>query len=44
MLQNTEFTEWTRPVTRLIVPKTSGPFWSAKLETRFPYTVQYPGS
>src|SRR6266511_6266516 len=44
MLQKTELTECSNAVTKSRWPNTSGPDWSAKFETFFPYSVQYPGS
>ena len=36
MLQKTELTEFWNASARVSLPKTSGPLWSAKFETRLP--------
>src|SRR6478736_5116680 len=45
MLQKTELIECCRPWANVTWPKAStGPSGLAALETRWPYSVQYPGS
>ena len=43
-MQKTELTEFSSASARVIVPNSSGPLWSAKLNTCLPKSVQKPGS